>query len=80
MKRDLSSRKANDGVAEEEATLMLPNWYEKAELSISGLKAEQKVSFPKNYERLEHAKNSWFLAIGLSPPTDRFNRPRQGSA
>jgi hypothetical protein len=35
VKRDVSSRKANDDAAEEEATLKLPNWYEKAELSIS---------------------------------------------
>ena len=35
VKRDVSSRKANDGAAEEEATLKLPNWYEKAEQSIS---------------------------------------------
>jgi hypothetical protein len=34
VKRDASSRKANDGAAEEEATLRLPNWYGNAEQSI----------------------------------------------
>jgi hypothetical protein len=53
VKRDVSSRKANDGAAEEEGALKLPSWYEKAELSISvGLRPSKKPHSQK-------IKNVW---------------------
>ena len=48
VKRDVSSRRANDGAAEEEGALKLPGWYEKAELSISvGLRPSKKTNYKK---------------------------------
>jgi hypothetical protein len=44
MKRDASSRKGNSGAAKAEASLKLPDWYAKVELSVSA--AERPTTKP----------------------------------
>ena len=54
VKRDVSSRKANNDAAKGNATLKHPNWYEKAELSISAQR-------PSTKSRSQKIQNVWSM-------------------
>lgn len=55
MNRDTSSRKGNSGAAKAEARLKLPDWYTKAELSVS---AAERPSTKPHSQRIE---NVWSM-------------------
>jgi hypothetical protein len=55
VKRDVSARKGKNDAAKGEATLKLPNWYEKAELSISA--ALRPSTKPKS----QKVENVWSM-------------------